>query len=94
MIHDQTELIKSYNLQIFRIKTGQAEKQKEDENFNCKCPATECNGFLNSKYFCEMCDTKFCRHCMEIKEEDHVCNEDVKATVAAIKTGKTLSWLR
>lgn len=85
MIHDQTELIKSYNLQIFRIKTGHAEKQKEDENFNCKCPATECNGFLNSKYFCEMCDTKFCRHCMEIKEEDHVCNEDVKATIAAIK---------
>ena len=50
-----------------------------------KCPSQGCNGFLDAKYFCTLCDTKFCRHCMEVKEEDHICNEDTKATIQAIK---------
>lgn len=85
-IHDQNEIIRAYNLQIYRLRTGgDPDESDKNENFTIKCNTTNCNGFLDSKYYCSMCDTKFCRHCMEIKSENHVCNEDTKATIQAIK---------
>lgn len=85
ILFDQKEIIKVYHLEINRLaRSGNSNSQTID-NFSIKCPSQECNGFLDSKYFCTLCDTKICRHCMEVKEEDHECNEDTKATVQAIK---------
>jgi hypothetical protein len=85
-LYEQKELIKSYKLQIYRLRMGEdQEESSKKENFTHKCSTINCNGFLDSRYFCSLCDTKFCRHCLEIKEEDHECNEETKATIQAIK---------
>lgn len=84
ILHDQKEIIRSYNLEIVRLRTGTSTSETAN-NFTMKCPSEDCNGFLDLKYFCTLCNTKFCRHCMEIKKENHVCNEDTKATIQAIK---------
>ena len=54
-------------------------------HFTFKCPIEDCTGFLNDKYICGICDNKICRHCMEIKTDDHECDEDKKQSVALIK---------
>ena len=86
MLYDQKEIIRSYNLELYRLKSGTAIEDREvSDNFSIKCPSENCNGFLNSKYLCTLCDTKFCKLCMEIKGENHICNEETKATIQAIK---------
>jgi len=86
MLHDQKEIIRAYTLEIYRLRSGTSTStENTSNNFTVKCPAENCNGFLDSKYFCTLCDTKFCRHCMEVKDEDHECDEDTKATIQAIK---------
>ena len=84
LMYDQRETILSYNLEIYRLRSGTVTETTKD-NFTIKCPANGCNGFLNSKYYCTLCEIKYCRHCMEIKEADHECNEETKATIQAIK---------
>lgn len=84
MLHDQKEIIRAYNLEIYRLRSGTS-TETTTNNFTVKCPGEDCNGFLDSKYFCTLCDTKFCRHCLEEKGEDHECDEDTKATIQAIK---------
>jgi len=83
-VHDQKEIINSYLLEISRLKSGTSTSTLEN-NFTIKCNTSNCHGFLNSKYFCTLCETKFCKSCMEVKGEDHVCDEDTKASVQAIK---------
>lgn len=84
LLHDQKETIRAYHLAIFRLRSGTSVEPVVN-NFTIKCPSDKCNGFLDSKYFCTLCEIKFCRHCMEVKEEDHECDEDTKATIQAIK---------
>lgn len=82
---DQLEIIKAYNLNIYRLKNGGEERHDEPNNFTHKCKITNCNGFLDNRHKCQLCETKFCGKCMEIKETEHECNEDLVATVEAIK---------
>ena len=49
--------------------------------FTYKCPIENCNGFLNTSFHCGICENDICRHCMEIKEEEHTCDEEKKETV-------------
>ena len=84
-ILDQQDIIKSYNLQIHILKTGQNEPEHVKTNFTQKCKKDDCKGFLNNRYACELCDTKFCGKCLEVKDENHECDEDLLATVQAIR---------
>jgi len=84
-ILDQQDIIKSYNLQIHILKTGQNEPEHVKTNFTHKCKKDDCKGFLNNRYACELCDTKFCGKCLEVKDENHECDEDLLATVQAIR---------
>tara|TARA_B100000035_G_scaffold315414_1_gene335944 strand:+ start:11663 stop:12892 length:1230 start_codon:yes stop_codon:yes gene_type:complete len=84
MLYDQKEIIKAFNLEIFRLRSGTSTSETID-NFTIKCPSPDCNGFLDSKYFCTLCETRFCKMCMEVKTEGHTCDEDTKATIQAIK---------
>jgi len=54
-------------------------------SFTFKCPLDDCNGFLDEKHLCGICDNKICVKCMEVKEDDHECNEDLKATISLLK---------
>ena len=78
--------IREIDRTIFDIQHGnQSYQQTEKPKFTYKCPVENCNGFLNEKFECGICDNKICKHCMEIKEEEHVCNEEKKETVALLK---------
>lgn len=49
--------------------------------FTIKCPSETCRGFLNSKFTCGTCDTTFCKDCHEPLTENHMCIDEVKATI-------------
>ena len=83
---EQRELIQAFQLEIARLHDGTStDDSNKSVNFTVKCPLDNCNGFLDSKYVCMMCDTKICKDCMEKKGEDHHCDEDLKNTVKAIR---------
>lgn len=62
-----------------------SEDEKPKVEFSYKCPVDNCNGFLNEKFECGICDNKICRHCMEIKGEEHECDETKKETVKLLR---------
>lgn len=57
--------------------TNENEK-KERKRFIKPCPAENCRGFLSTGYKCELCNTKVCPKCLEIKvkDEEHTCKEE------------------
>ena len=59
---------------------------KAHKQFIKKCPDINCRGFLSSQWKCGICECNFCVDCHERKDKGHVCNEDEKATIAALKT--------
>lgn len=69
------------------ILTGQ--EKPEVRQFIMKCPAEECRGFLSSAWKCGTCNKFFCSDCHAQKsgarDEEHVCNEEAKATAAMIR---------
>lgn len=75
--------IKMLDNTIRDIRHGETAEQKSE--FKFKCPVENCNGFLNEKFHCGICENKICRHCMEIKNEDHECDPEKKATVEFLK---------
>lgn len=72
-------------ISINQIRWSGRNQEGKVNHFTFKCPIEGCTGFLNDKYICGICDNKICRHCMEIKTDDHECDEDKKQTVALIK---------
>lgn len=47
-----------------------------------KCPVGECKGFLDSKFYCGLCNTHVCSDCHGNKGDDeHKCNKDDVATI-------------
>lgn len=64
--------------------------EKKEQTFIKGCPTDDCRGFLSTAYKCGTCENFFCPDCNEVKksrhDEDHVCNEDVKSTIALIKS--------
>lgn len=63
---------------------------KTKERFIKACPGDNCRGFLSTAYKCGTCEKYFCPDCNEMKaarnDEQHVCNEEVKATMDLIKS--------
>ncbi len=67
---------------------GTERPKQEHAKFIMKCPDEECRGFLSTAYKCGTCQKFSCKDCLEVlgekKPEDHVCNEERKASVALI----------
>jgi len=78
-------------MKIYKYKNKNSEdiKKEDDKKFVKACPGNDCRGFLSSAYKCGICEKFFCPDCEVEKasrnDEDHVCNEDLKATVAMLK---------
>jgi len=71
---------------IYEIRHDNSSVMEKNKNvLTLKCPVENCNGFLNSSYNCGICDNQICKHCMEIKEENHVCIEEKKETITFLK---------
>lgn len=64
---------------------GETNKPKEPK-YIFKCPNAECKGFVNRSYFCELCETKFCKDCFAPLKEGaaHSCKEEDIATMKEI----------
>jgi hypothetical protein len=61
-----------------------ATPKKEVRQFVAACPSATCRGFLNTAYFCGVCEGKFCPSCREPKADDHTCDPGLVATIKAI----------
>lgn len=85
LIKEQDEISHAYCLELQRLHYGTSTEDTSNVNFTIKCCNEMCNGFLDANYHCDICETIFCKMCMEIKEEGHICDEETKATVQAIK---------
>ena len=46
-----------------------------------QCPNKKCNGYLNNKYKCIICETKLCLDCEKIKNDNHICEKEDIDTV-------------
>jgi len=85
-VRSLTEISNAYTLEIERLYNGTSTSDTSTkENFTFKCPSNECKGFLNSKHFCNLCETQYCKDCMCVKNKEHICDETVKETVRIIK---------
>lgn len=49
------------------------------------CSVEECKGFLNTSYKCELCDKYTCKDCLETVKDNHVCDENTKASATLLK---------
>lgn len=73
--------INNLELQIIRIGDNQYGEIEKDKILIIKqCPSDKCNGYLNQKYKCSVCDLIVCVKCELIKNnEEHICNNiDIK----------------
>lgn len=77
--------IREIDITISDIRQERYNKKEQKQTLNYKCPVENCNGFLNEKFECGICENKICKHCMELKEEDHECDNDKKETVKLIR---------
>jgi len=85
LVKEQNEIYEAHCTELQRLHYGTSTEDTSSVNFTIKCCNETCNGFLNTAFHCEMCETNFCKMCMEVKEEGHVCDEETKATIRAIK---------
>lgn len=66
-------------------QNSSSSKSKEVNVFIKQCPCNDCSGYLSTQWKCGMCNVRVCKDCLEIKDEDHVCNPDNIATANVIK---------
>jgi septal ring factor EnvC (AmiA/AmiB activator) len=60
-------------------------EEKKEYKYTYKCQKEKCEGYLNNKYECGICEKKFCKECLEEKTENHKCNEEKKETIKLLK---------
>jgi ribosomal protein L32 len=60
-------------------------KNKEErKKFIKACPVNNCRGFLSQAWKCGICSVNVCSKCHEIKEDNHICDENTLATAKLI----------
>lgn len=86
LVSKQKKLIRELINIRYTIRNGNETNHTNTNNvFTFKCPIPLCKGFLDNKNVCGLCTSKICKHCMEIKLDNHTCDDDKKKSVALIK---------
>ena len=72
----------------FNIRNRENDIKTEKREFIKHCPNTDCKGFLSQQWMCGLCNTKVCKNCQEIKQDEnnHTCDEKILATVLKMKS--------
>ena len=65
-----------------RLRTS---KPNTSVKWTWACPHEGCKGFVNTVNKCGTCERQFCQDCNEEITDEHVCNEDIKASVQLLK---------
>jgi hypothetical protein len=68
-----------------QIENIDDEKKEQKESYICPCPQNDCRGFLSTKYKCGICNIQACSECREIKNDNHVCDQNILESVKEIK---------
>lgn len=92
LVEIRKELEKKSNLALRKYYSELLDKGKQEKQpkaFIQKCMVHGCDGYLSTKWKCQVCNTQTCNRCREVKEEGHVCNEDtVKTILMCVKESK------
>lgn len=86
-INKKKTLVQNFN-RDYTIPTNQNESSSSSKEVNVfikQCPCNDCSGYLSTQWKCGMCNVRVCKECLEIKDEEHVCNPDNIATANVIK---------
>ena len=67
--------------EIYELNIRQKVVKDEVVKVIKQCPNKKCNGYLNNKYICGICDTQLCLKCEKINNNDHICNKEDIDTV-------------
>lgn len=76
---ERDHIFREYN-EKYRI-----DKIKEKIVTKRRCALEDCEGYLDDKWICGICDSECCSSCGVVKEEEHVCDKNTKATFKAIE---------
>lgn len=85
-IRDQENNIYRTRHNLLAVNQNESSSQQRRQ-FVRKCPKESCKGFLSTQWKCGLCDSHVCKDCNEIltgPKENHVCDENSKATVALL----------
>lgn len=74
-----------YNIKNF-ISNNKFKELKTNFQYTHKCIDKTCNGYLNSKFQCDLCDINVCNKCFIEKKEDHECDPELVETCKLIKS--------
>ena len=60
---------------------------KSIPHFICPCPTDGCKGLIDSKFYCNLCETSICKRCRLLLdgEEKHECDEEIVKTVKLLR---------
>jgi len=79
----------AFEFQKLKSVMHEPDKKEKVARFIKKCPNNDCRGFLSTAWKCGLCADFFCSDCHVKKngarDENHVCNEAEKETVAMLK---------
>lgn len=63
----------------------QGNTQKAAPVFRGHCPSSDCKGFLDEHWKCQLCLTTACKDCRCAISEDHVCDPNIVESVKALQ---------
>ena len=84
------ENIARYVYQTWLDDTGQT-KKSQHKTLLFKCPNNDCEGYIDDKYTCALCQTKYCEKCLSPinPDKEHTCKkEDIKSFTEIKKSTK------
>ncbi len=78
------------NNEMLQIKNFLSNKNTKEFKikfqYTHKCVDKNCNGYLNEKFQCELCEINVCNKCFIKKEEHHECDPELVETCKLIKS--------
>lgn len=94
LVRQQREIHRKLKLEMHKNRTEFYREhgkvvRKEAREVVMKCPMDNCRGFLNSEYYCGLCQSHICNDCHVKKQQkddvEHKCNPDEVATVTELR---------
>lgn len=76
----------NYHLYINNNDNFEKKKKEITIKYKYPCANNNCNGFVNDKWYCELCDLYTCKECLVLVNENHICNNDDLNTAKLIKS--------
>lgn len=70
---------------IYREYKAKYDKNEKKIVTKRRCALENCEGYIDDKWICGICDSECCSSCGVVKKENHVCDKQTKATFKVIE---------